>query len=156
MIGDVRSAIARNDRDEAESIFQRAASALLAGLRAEHAVVYPRLSDVAGLGAEVAQARREHDDIEQTLNQLRVGGLAPDAWDAALDRLSRQVSQHADLEELSMFPIAALALSPSELAKLAADYLAYLERARAVAGPSITYEPAPDEDEPRTIYFDYS
>lgn len=156
MIGEVRSAIAKSERAEAEAIFQRAAIKLLAGLRAEHAVVYPRLADVAGLLAEVAQARREHDDIERTLTLLRIGGLAPDAWDAELDRLARQVSQHADLEELSMFPIAALALSPRELAKIDADYVAYLERARAVAGPSITYEPAADDETPRTIRFDAS
>ena len=141
-LSEVRSALASGQRAHAEETFQRAAIQLLAGLRAEHAVVYPRLTDVPGLVAEVAQARGEHDEIEQTLNRLRVGQLAPELWDAELDRLARQVEQHADLEELSLFPIASLALSPRELTKIGADYVAYLERARSVAGPSITYEPA--------------
>ena len=140
----VRAAITRGRRDQADVTFQRAAIQLLAGLRAEHAVVYPRLAHVPGLVAEVAQARREHDEIEQTLNRLRVGRLLPALWDAELERLARQVEQHADLEELSLFPIASLALSPRELAKIGADYVACLERARSVAGPSITYEPALD------------
>ena len=155
-ISEVRSAIASDQRAHAEALFQRAAIMLLAGLRAEHAVVYPRLADVAGLLTEVAQARREHDEIEQTLDRMRIGGLGPDAWDTELDRLARQVSQHADLEELSMFPIAALALSPRELATIDADYAAYLERARSVAGASITYDPATEDAPPRIVRFDLS
>ncbi len=141
LLGDVRNAVASEQRVLADANFQLLAVKLLACMKAEHAVVYPRLADVAGLVAEVAQARREHDGIEQTLNRLRVGGLAPDAWDAELDRLARQISAHADLEEFSLFPIASLALSAKELARIEADYLAYHARTVTVAGPSITYDP---------------
>lgn len=141
LLGDVRNAVASEQRVLADANFQLLAVKLLACMKAEHAVVYPRLADVAGLVAEVAQARREHDAIEQTLNRLRVGGLAPDAWDAELDRLARQISTHADLEEFSLFPIASLALSAKELARIEADYLAYHAFTVTVAGPSITYDP---------------
>lgn len=148
LLGDVRNAIATDQRALAETTFQLLAIKLMACMKAEHAVVYPRLADVAGLVAEVAQARREHDAIEQTLNRLRVGGLHAEAWDGELDRLARQIAAHTDLEEFSLFPIASLALTAKELARIQTDYLAYHARSTAVAGPSITYEPAqPDPPE---------
>ena len=126
------------------SIFdQVAANKLIACMRAEHAVVYPRFADVDGLLAEVAQARREHETIEDSINLLRIAGLHGDAWDAELDRLIRLFEQHSDLEELSMFPIAGLSMTTRELVKIGVDFATYLATSASVAGASITYQPAP-------------
>lgn len=142
---DIRRALASDQRSLAGVMFQLAANKLIACMKAEHAVVYPRFADIDGLVAEVAQARREHDGIEQCVNRLRIGGLSGDAWDAELDRLVRAFEQHQELEELSMFPIAGLALTSKQLVKIGEDFKRYLAQSTTVAGASITYELAPSE-----------
>ena len=148
---DTRRATATEQRGLAVVLFQLAANKLIACMRAEHAVVYPRLADIEGLVAEVAQARREHETIEDSINLMRVAGLHGDAWDAELDRLIRLFEQHTDLEELSMFPIASLSLTTKQLVKIGADFAAYLAHSKSVAGASITYVPAPVVPIPRIL-----
>jgi len=148
---DTRRALSTDQRGLAVVLFQLAANKLVACMRAEHAVVYPRFADIDGLVAEVAQARREHQTIEDSINLLRVAGLHGSAWEAELDRLIRLHEQHADLEELSMFPIAGLSLSTRALVKIGVDFAAYLGRSTSVAGASITYEPAPVAAYPRIV-----
>ena len=140
---DTRRALSTEQRGLAVVLFQLAANKLIACMRAEHAVVYPRFADVGGLVTEVSQARRDHEEMEDSINQLRVGGLHGDSWDAELDHLVRMFVQHADFEELAVFPIAGLALTTTQLVKLGVDFAAYLARSTSVAGASITYEPAP-------------
>jgi len=148
---DMRRAVTTDQRGLAMVMFQLAANKLIACMRAEHAVVYPRFADVDALVAEVAQARREHAVIEDTINTLRIGGLHGDAWDAELDRLIRLFDQHADLEELSLFPIAGLSMSTRELLKIGVDFATYLAMSSSVAGASITYDPAPVAGVPRIV-----
>ncbi len=150
---DTRRALSTEQRGLAMVLFQLAANKLVACMRAEHAVVYPRFADVAGLLAEVAQARREHALIEDAINNLRIGGLNGDEWDAELDRLIRLYDQHADLEELSLFPIAGLAMTTRELLKIGVDFSTYLATSATVAGASITYAPAPVAAIPRVVRF---
>ena len=148
---DMRRAVTTEQRGLAMVMFQLAANKLIACMRAEHAVVYPRFADVDSLVAEVAQARREHAVIEDSINQLRIGGLHGDVWDAELDRLIRLFDQHADLEELSLFPIAGLSMTTRELVKIGVDFATYLARSTEVAGASITYDPAPVAQIPRVV-----
>jgi hypothetical protein len=148
---DIRRSLSSNQRSLARVTFQLAANKLIACMKAEHAVVYPRFADIDGLVTEVAQARREHDVIEQSINRLRIGGLAGDLWDAELDHLIRAFEQHAELEELSMFPIAGLALTSKQLVKVGEDFKRYLAQSTTVAGASITYELAPSELAPPVI-----
>lgn len=148
---DTRRAVSSDQRGLALVLFQLAANKLIACMRADHAVVYPRFADVPGLVAEVAQARREHAVIEDSINRLRIGGLQGNAWDAELDHLIRLYDQHIDLEELSMFPIAGLSMTTKELVKIGADFTAYLSRSSSVAGASITYDPTPVAAIPRIV-----
>lgn len=146
---DMRRAVSTDQRSLAQVLFQLAANKLMACMRAEHAVVYPRFADVDGLLVEIAQARREHALIEDSINRLRIGGLHGSEWDAELDKLIRLYEQHADLEELSLFPIAGLSMSTRELLKIGVDFATYLATSTTVAGASITYDPAPVVEVPR-------
>jgi len=148
---DIRRALSTDQRGLAQVLFQLAGNKLIACMRAEHAVVYPRFADIDGLVSEVSQARREHETIEDSINQLRIGGLHGDTWDAELDRLIRLFEQHADLEELSLFPIAGLSLTTKQLVKIGVDFAAHLARSTSVAGASITYAPAPVAAIPRIV-----
>ncbi len=151
LLDDVRNAIAIGQRVLAESLFHELANALLACTKAEHMAVYPRLADVVEVVAEVAQARREHDGIEDTLTRLRIGGLDRDHWDAELDRLARQIVIHREREEFSLFPLAALTLDARDLERIERDYLAYHARYRDVVGASITYTPGPTSADPPAL-----
>lgn len=146
---DMRRAVSTDQRTLAQVLFQLAANKLMACMRAEHAVVYPRFADVGGLVVEIAQARREHALIEDSINRLRIGGLHGTEWDGELDHLIRLYEQHADLEELSLFPIAGLAMSTRDLLKIGVDFATYLATSTTVAGASITYDPAPVMEVPR-------
>jgi len=148
---DVRRALATEQRSLGHVLFQGVATKLIACMRAEHATVYPRFADIEGLVAEVSLARHQHQGIEDAINNLRIGGLSGDTWDAELDRLIRLFNQHADLEELSMFPIAGLSLSTKQLIKIGTDFAAYLACSTSVAGASITYQMAPVSSIPRSV-----
>lgn len=124
----------------ARETFRRLSIKLIATMRAEHATVYPRLAFVAGLASEVAEASREHDQIERAINDIRLGGLAPADWRDRVGVLRTKVADHARAEHWVLFPIAMLALSAADLAALAQAFLAYVPIATSVAGPSITYE----------------
>jgi hypothetical protein len=128
------------DIDGARAVFGELSARLVGLMRAEHAVVYPVLVYSAGLGIEVTQALRDHREIEDAINHIRLGALDPEAWAGAVVRLHGHVAMHLDLEELVMFPVARLRLTTEEMSKLAEDFVALEPRAFAVAGPSITYE----------------
>jgi hypothetical protein len=128
------------DIDGARAVFGELSVRLVGVMRTEHAVVYPMFVYSAGLGAEVTQALRDHREIEDAINHIRLGGLEPEAWAGAVVRLHGRVATHLDLEELVMFPLARLRLTGDEMRKLAEDFRAVEPRTLAVAGPSITYE----------------
>jgi hypothetical protein len=143
LFGDVQNAIDSEQLELAERSFQLLSIKLIAGMNAEHAVVYPRFADSAGLVEEVVQALREHDAIERAINHVRVGALSADQWCDGIARLGRLVADHADFEECTLFPIAQLTLPPELQRKLVADYRGYVPIATSVAGVSITYDPSP-------------
>jgi hypothetical protein len=151
LFGDIKNAVSTNQRELAYVTFQLLSMKLIAAMRAEHAVVYPRFERDAKLIDEVAQARREHDAIEQLITRIRVTGLRKDAWAREVAALAKLVAQHAELEEYTLFPLAALAIPMAELSKIGVEYKACHTMATSVAGPSITYEPAQFEPPPAVI-----
>jgi hypothetical protein len=130
------------DTERARSVFGELSALLVGVMRAEHAVVYPVFVYSAGLAHEVSQALRDHREIEDAVNHIRLSGLEPEAWAGAVVRLHGHVAMHLDLEELVMFPVARLRLTNEEMRKLAEDFIAAEPRTHAVAGASITYEPS--------------
>jgi len=136
---ELQAELAAGHEVEARTRFQALSTKLIACMRAEHAVVYPRFAFEAGLDDEVARAIREHDRIEQAINHLRLAPLAPDAWNGAVTRLQLLVADHLETEEWILFPVARLRLTSEAASKLAADFEAYQPVAAAVAAPSITY-----------------
>lgn len=151
LFGDIKNAVESNQRELAYVTFQLLAMKLITCMKAEHSIVYPRFERDAGLVDEVAQARREHDQIEQSINRLRVEGLRKDAWVREVASLHKQFTQHAELEEYTLFPIAALAMSPRDLEQIGQEFTAYHRIAATVSGASITYEPAQFEPPPALV-----
>jgi len=139
---DVDHAVAASKHRLAHAVFRELSVKLIACLRAEHAVVYPQFAYLARLETEIAEASREHDVMEGTINHIRLAMLTPDDWHEAVKRLHSQVVAHAITEQWVLFPIATLALSADELRAIGVQFLAYEPIAASVAGPSITYDGA--------------
>lgn len=142
LIEDTIKQMAKGQKELAFVTFQLLSNKLIACMRAEHATVYPQLERDAGLTAEVAQARAEHEAIEEAINRLRVAGLRRSAWLVELSNLARLVEQHSELEEYTLFPIAALTFTAERLAEMGKQFTAALAVASTVADAAITYETA--------------
>src|SRR6188768_179778 len=108
LIEDTIQQMSKGKSDLAFVTFQLLSNKLMACMRAEHASVYPRFERECGLETDIAKARLEHDAIEAAINRLRVAGLRRSAWLVELSNLARLVERHAELEESSLFPMAAL------------------------------------------------
>lgn len=151
LIEDTIQQMAKGQRELAFVTFQLLSNKLIACMRAEHATVYPRLERDASLVTEVAQARAEHEAIEDAITRLRVAGLRRSAWLVELSNLARLVERHAELEEFTLFPIAALTFSSEQLAEMGEQFTAALAMASTVADAAITYETAELEPPPTRI-----
>jgi len=136
----IEDAYRANKHQLANAAFRSLSTKLIACMQAEHSAVYPRLSQVAGLHDEVCAALREHDEIERTINHIRLAALTPEAWIEAVRWLSSQVTDHVGSEEWVLFPVACLAFTREQLVRLADDFLRFEPVIAAVAGASITYE----------------
>lgn len=145
LFGDVQNAIASDQIELAKTLFQVVSVKLVATMRAEHAVVYPRFAKEAGLMDEVTQALNEHTGIERMIDLLRVGGLDSNEWCDAVAQLGSLVADHADCEECTLFPMASLSLDTKALTEIAADYKLRVTATTPIAGASITYELPPAE-----------
>ena len=137
----IEDACAANKLRLAHAAFRVLSTKLIACMQAEHSVVYPRLSQVVGLHDEVRAALREHEEIERTINHIRLAPLTPEAWLESVRWLESQVTDHAGSEEWVLFPVACLTFSRQQLVELANDFLRFEPVVAAVAGASITYEP---------------
>ena len=123
----------------ARASFHALSVKLLAGLRAEATVIYPRFAFV-GLRDEVATAQREHLAIEETVNHLRLGGLPAFHWQGLVESLERQVSKHVDTIDQELVPFAQLQLTREDAEQIAAEFRVFEPLATTVVGPSITYD----------------
>ena len=139
---DIHAALERKDHGGARTRFNTLSTRLLAAMRAEHAVVYPSFAYHAGLTDEVKRAIREHQSIEQSINQLRLIPLAPEAWRGALTRLQILVADHMETEEWILFPVARLRLTTEQATKLAGEFSAFQTIALPTTACSITYDAA--------------
>jgi hypothetical protein len=151
LFGDVQNAIATDQYEIAEMLFQLTSVKIVSAMRAEHAVVYPRFAREAGLVDEVSQALREHSGIEHMVDLIRVGGLEYTEWCAAVAQLGELVADHADCEECTLFPIASLSFSSDQLTEMGRDYEERMKQIAPIAGTSITYELALPEPPPALI-----
>lgn len=151
LIEDTIQQMAKGQKELAFVTFQLLSNKLVSCMRAEHATVYPRLERDAGLVDEVAQARAEHEAIEDAITRLRVAGLRRSAWLVELSNLARLVERHAELEELSLFPMAALTFSTEQLVEMGLQFTAALAMASTVADAAITYETAEFEPLPTRV-----
>ena len=138
----VHDALVSGRESTARHRFAELSTRLLGFMHAEHSIVYPQFAFMAGLEDEVRRAVREHDQIEQAINHLRLAPLSAEEFQGALTRLQCLLADHLETEEWILFPVATLRLSGDDARRIAAEYLAYEPVAMSVAQPSITYDAA--------------
>lgn len=136
---------------DARARFCELATELLACLRAERSVLYPRLAQLAvrdldepmivraGATDDVADAIRQHAAIERAVDRVRITAT-DDELRAEVRALRAKVADLASAEEWEVFPLASLAITTGELEALATEFLATQPRAVATAGATITYD----------------
>jgi hypothetical protein len=144
-------AIERTDSyADADAKFRDLSTRIIAHLRAERSVVYPRLAATNGIqidAHELGQVTRVQDRIEKTIDHLRLGALTEATWRAATRTLREQLGDLANLEEWVVFPLASLAMSTSELRAIADGVVAFEPVAMRMSSVTITYD-APDLESP--------
>jgi hypothetical protein len=140
--------------DDAESwfLFQTVSTRWIATMRAEHAVVYPRLAARCDLHGELHEAARADEEIERAINHTRLAPLCPLEWREAVRTLRTRIADRATWEQYVLGPMVHLTLSSAELTCLAKDYLTFQPVALTTAAASITYDLAPaPRAEPPTV-----
>jgi hypothetical protein len=122
------------------STFRVLSTRLLALLRNERLVVYPHFAAISGLREEVAEARRQHAEIESVIAKLRVARMSKLEWEAAAAVLHMQVRELVTLEECALYPVARLTVSSELATRLGEDFVALEPESSHIAGASITWE----------------
>jgi hypothetical protein len=144
-------AIERTDSfADADAKFRDLSTRIVAHLRAERCVVYPRLAATDGIridAHELGQVTRVQDRIEKAIDHLRLGALTEATWRAATRTLREHLGDLANLEEWVVFPLASLAMSTSELRAIADGVLAFEPVALRMSSVTITYD-APSLEPP--------
>lgn len=140
---------------DARARFHELATQLLGCLRAERAVLYPRIARVAhdtrdpdqpprvraGATDDLGEALQHHAAIERAVDRVRITAT-DDELRAELRAVRTLVAELAATEEWEVFPLASLAITTPELRALATEFLARQPLAVATAGATITYDSA--------------
>lgn len=108
-----------SDFDRARAAYPRLADAILAHLRAEAAVLLPRLADIPTLDDVLARSRMDHARIEAGARALVLPNLTPSEWVRALRRLEGDLDHLIEQEEAHVFPAARRVLPIDESHRLA-------------------------------------
>lgn len=151
LVADAIQQMAKGQTELAFVTFQLLSNKLVASMHAAHAAVYPRFERDVGLETEVAQAKAKHEAIEDAITRLRVAGLRRTAWHVELSTLARLIEQHAELEEYTLFPLAALTLAADQLEDIGQQFCAALAITSKVADAAITYETSEMEPPPTRV-----
>jgi hemerythrin superfamily protein len=109
---------------------------------AEEVLVYPQVEKKVS-PEEAERAKREHAEVEETLQRLE--HLNPDeaAFDEELATLMREIRQHVAEEEGEMFVHMRQALGEDELRKMGSRVEAFKKVAPTRPHPSVPNEPGP-------------
>ena len=104
--------------------------------QAEEDVFYATLDADDTLEASLDDARQEHDEVDQLLEEMDEIGSAGDEWLEKLRELRQRIQLHVEHEEGPIFERAREVLGEEQQAQLGAE----LERARRAAAGSVSGE----------------
>ena len=121
---------ARSD-EQRDQLFGQLVGAIEIHAQAEEDVFYATLDADDRLEAKLDDARQEHDEVDQMLEELDELGAAADEWIEKLRELRQLIQHHVDEEEGTVFERAREVLGSDQLERLGHEF----ERARrAVSG----------------------
>jgi hemerythrin superfamily protein len=108
--------------DDRLAAFGLLAKELLAHAHAEDDVVYDALGGSFELGDRIADARREHAEVERLVRELEQLGDANEHWMNRVKALEQAVERHVRIEEQSIIPRAHQVIDDTRAAELLDTY----------------------------------
>jgi hemerythrin superfamily protein len=112
--------------EQREQMFARLVGAIEVHAQAEEDVFYGTLAADELLAGRLDDARQEHDEVDQLLEEMDEIGSAGEEWTGKLRQLRQLIQQHVDQEEGPIFARAQEVLGPAQLERLGDE----LERAK--------------------------
>lgn len=107
----------QGDIEKREALFPVLKQQLLAHSRAEEKVFYPAISR-AGAEEQANEAEREHQDMEDALDEVESLDFDDEGWDDALRTLTERVRHHVQEEESAVFEAAREVLDDEQVEAL--------------------------------------
>ncbi len=122
--------------EQRDQLFAQLVGAIEVHAQAEEDVFYATLDADDKLEAGLDDARQEHDDVDQLLEEMDEMGSAGDEWLDKLRELRQRIEHHVEQEEGPIFERAREVLGAQQLERLGDE----LERARQVVAGSVSGE----------------
>jgi hemerythrin-like domain-containing protein len=121
------------DRDAVrrQDLFERLVTELEAHSQAEEDVFYSVLEKHADMAERIDEARQEHDDLDQMLEELDEISAGDAGWMDKIHELRQVFQRHIDEEEGDLFSRARERLGREETLRLAHEFVRARETARA-------------------------
>ena len=90
--------------EEKFSVAKQVCGDLLIHMAIEEAIFYPKLRQALAEGVLVDEAEHEHDNAKNLIKEL--GGIDPadPVFDAKIEALAQQMTEHVEKEETVVFP----------------------------------------------------
>lgn len=133
LLTEIEAAASDEQRDQ---MFAQLVGAIEVHAQAEEDVFYATLDADDKLEASLDDARQEHDEIDQLLEEMDEIGGAGEEWLDKLGELRQRIQHHVDEEEGAIFERAREVLGVEQLARLGEE----LERARRVVSGAVSGE----------------
>jgi len=132
LAGDVKRNVARGDRAAAVTVLAELGLHLDRHVRREERGVFAALKSQGDFADAVAELEQEHTSFDSELASLDVES---DDFDARVNRLLNDLSEHIDKENLGIFPVAVVTLGAAGWDIVTAAHSAHgAGQARASAG----------------------
>lgn len=103
---------------KAMDIFKEIARNLAVHSKLEETRIYPKFRDDEELGDLVEEAFDEHQEIEETLEEMAQMSPSDEEWESKLQELKENIEHHVKEEESEFFPKAAKILGKDEASEL--------------------------------------
>jgi hemerythrin superfamily protein len=113
-----------------EDLFARLVRAVEAHSQAEEDVFYGVLEQEEALADRIEDARQEHDDVDEMLEEIDELSPSDPDWMDRIQELRQLIVRHVEEEEGELFARAREILDPAEASRLGQEFL----RAKQMAG----------------------
>lgn len=106
------------EENEGEEVFKTLARNIAVHAKAEETLFYPRLREWEELSALLEESYKEHQAVENLLEEMSQMSPDDEEWTAKLKELEQNIAHHVEEEEGQLFPKASKLMSKDEAVEL--------------------------------------